>query len=72
MNTPTYRPLCPNHGCPLEDIPFPMPAKGEGVCPISGAHFDFVAEVDEEKISKDKFGNTQKSLGWKVTGEERN
>lgn len=61
---------CPNHGCPLTDIPFPMPRKGVGICPVSGCPFDFEAEVDEDKITRDKFGNLTKSEKWSVTGND--
>lgn len=66
------KPLCPNHGCPLEGIPWPQPKKGEGMCPVSGAHFAYEAEGDDMKnqVTRDKFGNTIKSAVWKVTGDE--
>ena len=70
MTTPTYKPKCPNHGEPLEGCGFPMPSKGTGKCPVSGADFDFEVEVDEEVMVKDKFGNTQKQVNWKLTGDE--
>lgn len=64
--------LCPNHGCPLEGIGFPMPKKGEGMCPVSGAHFTFEATVDEEntKMVKDKNGNLVKESKFKITGND--
>lgn len=67
----TTAPKCPNHSCPLEGIPFPLPRKGEGICPVSGAHFDFVADVDEEKMAVDKYGNKTKEYTWTLTGEEK-
>lgn len=70
MSTPTFRPQCPNHGCPLDGIPFPMPEKGEGICPVSGYSFTFEVEVDKEKVEVDKFGNPSKKLDWKLTGKE--
>lgn len=63
-------PCCPNHGEPLEGIGFPIPKKGEGMCPISGAHFAFEAESDETTTRKDKFGRIIKDINWNVTGEE--
>lgn len=74
MSIPSYKPKCPNHGCPLDGIGFPMPRKGTGICPVSGCPFDYVLEVDEEKgvesMVKDKFGNLVKKTDWKVTGDE--
>jgi hypothetical protein len=66
------RPSCPNHGEPLEDIPFPMPKKGVGICPVSKCPFDYEVEVDEDKVEEgvDKFGNKTKIAPWKVTGDE--
>jgi len=70
MNTPTTGPKCPNHGATLEGIPFPMPSKGKGICPISGVPFDY--EVDSTELSEavDKDGNKTTSKQWKLTGEE--
>lgn len=70
MSISSYAPKCPNHGCPLDGIGFPMPSKGTGICPVSGCPFDFEAEVDQETVSKDKNGNIIKTLGWKVEGNE--
>jgi hypothetical protein len=67
---PSYKPKCPNHGCPLDGIGFPMPAKGVGICPVSGCPFEYEAEVDEEKMGVDKFGNKVKMVGWKLTGND--
>lgn len=70
VNTPTFSPKCPNHGCPLDGCGFPLPAKGHGICPVSGARFDFEVEVDEVKTVKDKDGNLKKGSKWKLTGNE--
>lgn len=70
MQTPSHVPVCPNHGCPLDGIGFPIPQKGTGICPISGCPFDFEVEVDQETIVQDKFGNTSKQLNWNVSGDE--
>lgn len=70
MQKPSFKPCCPNHGEPLEGIPFPMPSKGVGICPVSGCPFEFEVETDETKIIIDKNGTPNKSVGWKVTGEE--
>lgn len=66
------KPLCPNHGCPLEGMGFPMPAKGEGMCPVSGAHFAYEVDIDESKVRevKDKNGNITKVSDWKVSGND--
>lgn len=68
--TPSYKPSCPNHGCPLDGCGFPLPKKGVGVCPVSGYHFEFEAEVDEEKMVKDANENMTKSVGWKLIGND--
>ncbi len=70
MSKPSYIPKCPNHSCALEGVGFPMPAKGTGQCPVSGASFDFEAEVEKTKMVKDKDGNLTPSVGWKVSGDE--
>lgn len=61
---------CPNHGEPLEGLPFPVPKKGTGICPVSGVSFDYEAEGDDSRMTTDKFGNPSKVFDWKVTGEE--
>lgn len=71
LKTPSFRPCCPNHGEPLVDIPFPMPAKGIGICPVSGFSFEYEVELDEDKIIKDKDGNLSKATKWKVDGQEK-
>ena len=68
--TPSFRPQCPNHHESLEGIPFPMPAKGTGICHISKCPFEFEAEVDSTKVAIDKNGNKMKSVGWKLSGNE--
>ncbi len=69
-NKPSWKPVCPNHNEPLEGVGFPIPAQGVGKCPISGCDFEFAAEVDQDKITLDKFGKPQKTVGWRVEGEE--
>jgi hypothetical protein len=66
----TGKPRCPNHNEPLEGCGFPLPAKGVGKCPISGADFEFEAEVDEAKTLVDKFGNVKKETGFRVSGDD--
>ncbi len=63
---------CPNHGCPLDGIGWPMPKKGTGICPVSGSPFDYVIEVDEseDKMVIDKFGNKVKGDKVTVTGND--
>lgn len=72
MNTPSFKPKCPNHGEILEGCGFPLPKKGTGICPVSGAPFDFEVEVDEapDKMVKDKDGKLVKVVGWKVKGND--
>jgi len=71
---PSFTPKCPNHGCALEGCGFPLPRKGEGICPVSKAHFEFEVEVEDDKMAqgtmKDKNGNVIKGAAWKVQGEE--
>ncbi len=64
--------VCPNHGCPLEGLGFPIPKKGVGMCPISGASFEYEAEGDEQKmqIGKDKNGRMIKIAPYIITGTE--
>ena len=74
---PKGRPCCPNHGEPLEGIPFPMPSKGTGMCPISGCSFDYEIEVDPEEAhmvyERNSAGNMKKVPGskWKLSGNEK-
>lgn len=67
---PTGLPKCPNHGCSLEGMPWPMPKKGTARCPVSGAHFSYEVEVDEMHVEQDKDGNIQKVVRWKAEGNE--
>lgn len=66
MNIPTTAPCCPNHGEPLEDVGFPIPRKGRGMCPVSGVRFDFEAELNQNATAKDKNGNLVKVATWNV------
>lgn len=72
---PSFTPKCPNHGCALEGCGFPLPRKGEGICPVSKARFSFEVEIEDDKmvggIKKDKNGNIIKGSSWKVSGEEK-
>lgn len=68
--SPTGKPHCPNHGCALEDLGFPMRPKGTGTCPVSKATFDYSCEIDQDKMTKDKDGNMVKGTKWHVTGDE--
>lgn len=66
----SYGPKCPNHGCPLEGLPFPLPTKGTGRCAISGVAFDYEIEIDETSKKVDKNGNLIKDISWKVDGND--
>lgn len=71
--TPSHRPVCPNHGCPLDGCGFPLPKKGVGICPVSGCPFDFEVDVaeGEEEMVKNKDGTlVPKPADWKVTGND--
>lgn len=72
ITDPRTKPSCPNHGCPLEGCGFPLPKKGVGTCPVSGAQFEFEADFDETKakVTKDKDGNMVKEAKWKLTGND--
>jgi hypothetical protein len=70
MNKPSFKPCCPNHGEPLEGLPFPIPEKGTGICPISGCRFAYEVEIDEEEKVVDKFGKESKRMKWKLDGKE--
>lgn len=67
---PSTLPKCPNHGVTLEGFPFPMTTKGTAKCPVSGADFDYQAEVDEDKVQQDKDGNITKGSKWKTDGND--
>jgi len=71
--TPSHRPRCVNHGVPLDGCGFPLPKKGEGICPVSGAHFAFEVDTQdaETEMVKGKDGELQpKPADWKVTGND--
>lgn len=70
MSNPTFKPKCPNHGEPLEGCGFPLPRKGTGTCPVSGAPFDFEVELDEKTLVLDKTGKLTPTVGWKVSGND--
>lgn len=70
MTKPSYKPACPNHDETLTDTGFPLPAKGTGICPVSGATFEFEADVDSTQMVLDKAGNLTKKPVWNLTGNE--
>ena len=61
---------CPNHGCALEDIPFPLPEKGTGVCPVSKALFEFEAKQDATETVVMKDGTVEKLPYWEVHSDD--
>lgn len=65
-------PCCPNHGEPLDGVGYPIPRKGEGICPVSGAHFDFEISLDQESVEyeKDHAGNLKPVPQYRVNGDE--
>lgn len=69
---PSKGPVCPNHGEPLEGLPFPLQSKGTGKCPVSGVSFDYEVDLDEESMEdvQDKFGKLTKQPVWKVMGDD--
>lgn len=70
LQTPSFTPICPNHGEPLEGCGFPLPKKGVGICPVSKCSFEFEVELDEAEVVRDKDGGVQKKVGWSITGDE--
>lgn len=68
--TPTGKVLCPNHGCELEGIPFPMPEKGHARCPVSMAMFEYEAKIDPNVVVQMKDGTVTKMPIWEVRGKE--
>ncbi len=69
---PSGKPSCPNHGCPLTDIPYPIPSKGVGICPVRGCPFEFEVEVDGHETKVDTAGNKIKATKWVAKGDEVN
>lgn len=67
MRCPTFKPKCPTCGATLE-VPFPLPEKGVGRCPVGYIDFTFYAEVDKTKVVKDKNGKLEKEVRWNVKG----
>lgn len=70
MNIPSFAPRCPNHGCPLDGVGFPLPSSGQGICPVSGWPFDFKADTQKASEKKDKFGNVVAATEWDITGND--
>lgn len=64
------KPCCPNHGEPLEGLPDPLTPKGTGKCPVSGCDFDYVIDLDDKKVERDKFGNIKFIHSANVTGND--
>lgn len=64
-------PCCPNHGEPLEGLPTPMTTTGVGMCPISGARFEYKVDIDAETTEyiKDHNGVLQPVPVYKLTGD---
>ena len=61
---------CPNHKEELEGLPFPLPSKGVGKCPVSGVDFEFEAQPTSERIAYDVFGGVKKVYDYKITGND--
>lgn len=68
--TPSGAVKCPNHFCDLEGVPFPLPEKGTGRCPVSGAIFEFEAKLDPLVKIVLKDGTITKKPYWDVRGED--
>ena len=65
-------PVCPNHGEPLEGLPSPVPAKGNGRCPISKVMFAYSinAQSGDTEYAKDHDGNLTALPTFTVHGDE--
>ncbi len=72
IKTPSGKPTCPNHGCPLVDLGFPLKQKGTATCPVSGAQFAYEIDLDESTMENvvDKDGNITKQPKWKLMGDD--
>lgn len=66
------KPKCPNHEVELTQCGFPLPARGQGVCPVSGATFDFEVDVEEgmQEVKYDRSGKAIIEQKWKITGSD--
>lgn len=67
--TPSGKILCPNHGCELEGVPFPVPEKGSARCPVSMAMFSYEAKIDPQMKVQLKDGTITKMSKWEITGD---
>ncbi len=64
------KPTCPNHKVELTQTGFPLPSKGQGTCPVSGATFAFEAETVSDAVKLDVNGKAIVEKQWRVTGED--
>lgn len=67
--TPSGIVKCPNHNCALEGIPFPMPQKGTGICPVSKCKFEYESKLDPMETVVLKDGTVEKMPYWEVHGD---
>lgn len=66
------KPRCPNHEVELTQTGFPLPSKGQGVCPVSGATFAFEADVGK-MTTEIKYGTDGKPIveqQWNIEGSD--
>lgn len=70
--TTNSKPRCPNHDVELTQCGFPIPKRGQGVCPVSGASFDFEIDVAESTtaLKLNAKGEIIKTTQWKITGND--
>lgn len=61
---------CPNHNEPLEGLSRPLPKKGTGRCPVSGASFSFEVDPEEHKLSRTVDGRIIKIPKVTVKGND--
>ena len=72
MTRPSGKPHCPDSHPDVEliDLPFPLPSRGIGTCPVSGVKFAFEIDLTDVEVVYDKFGQPLKRPTWKLTGSE--
>lgn len=66
------KPRCPNHDVELTQCGFPLPAKGQGVCPVSGATFAFEVDVGAvgDELKLDSSGKVVVEKKYKIEGSD--
>ena len=63
---PSFKPKCPDCGEQLEGLPFPLPNKGEGRCPVGMCMVTFEVDLTNSTMAKGKDGKLYKTSRWKM------